>query len=134
MIIFIDTNILISSLLNIDSPTFEVILKASNDPFFCVTSDYCLEELHKVKTRKFAKHIDLMNKHLSMVLRMVNVVHTTSTSYESELLVRDISDRLVLRAAIQIGAEVLVTGDKDLLELTITKPKIITPREFLDNY
>ena len=134
MIVFINTNVLISSLLDIESAPYQAIDKASSFPFFCITSDYCLEELNYVKMRKFSKHIDLMDKHFSIVIRMVNVVHTGNKTFKEELYVRDEKDRLVLRATLQIDADILITGDKDLLDLTITKPKIITPREFIDNY
>ena len=41
---------------------------------------------------------------------------------ESEQLVRDKDDRLILRAAINTGADILLTGDKDFLESDVKNP------------
>ena len=47
------------------------------------------------------------------------------------LQIRDISDRPILRAAIEAKADVLLTGDKDFLESGVNNPAIMTPAEFL---
>ena len=51
---------------------------------------------------------------------------------KSEVLIRDEDDRWVLQSAINAHADILITGDKDLLDITdqIEKPKILTPRQF----
>ena len=134
MIVFIDTNILISSLLHRYSIPHRAILKSTNYPYFGVVSDYCLKELDAVIDNKFPNRIIELRKTLSEFLPTLNVVTTSSEAYDVELLLRDPNDKLVLRAALQINADIMITGDKDLLELNINKPKIITPREFIDNY
>ena len=47
------------------------------------------------------------------------------------LQIRDISDRPILRAAIEAKADVLLPGDKDFLESGVNNPAIMTPAEFL---
>lgn len=134
MIVFFDTNVLISSLLCKNSIPHRVILKSTDYPYFGVTSDYCLEELDAVIENKFPNRKLEMKKVLSEFLPTLNVVTTNDQAYDVESLLRDSKDCLVLRAALQIDADILITGDKDLLELKIEKPIIITPREFIDNY
>ena len=52
-------------------------------------------------------------------------------SYESELQkVRDEKDRPILLAALYSGADIILTGDKDLLDADIDYPKIMSPSEF----
>lgn len=47
------------------------------------------------------------------------------------IAIRDETDVPVLSEAVAAGAEVLVTGDRDLLEITDELPiRILTPREF----
>ena len=46
-------------------------------------------------------------------------------------MLRDIKDKPVLRAAIESGADILITGDKDFLESGIEHPQILTSTEFL---
>lgn len=46
--------------------------------------------------------------------------------------IRYIDDRTILRAAVKAKADIILTGDKDLLESGITSPQIMTAREFLE--
>ncbi len=50
----------------------------------------------------------------------------------SEVQIRDEDDRWVLESALRAKADVLITGDKDLLDISKQVPqlKIVTPREF----
>ena len=50
----------------------------------------------------------------------------------TETQIRDVNDRPILRAAIEAGADVLLTGDKDFLESGVKHPAIMTPAEFLN--
>ena len=49
----------------------------------------------------------------------------------SELQIRDVKDRPILRSAIDAQANIVLTGDKDFLESGIKNPAIMTPAEFL---
>ena len=45
--------------------------------------------------------------------------------------IEDMDDVLILSTAVNAGAELFVTGDKELLELnTIRSMQIVSPREF----
>ena len=50
---------------------------------------------------------------------------------DEEAKIRDANDRPILRAAIMVGADIILTGDKDFLESGIERPLIVTPAEFL---
>ena len=52
--------------------------------------------------------------------------------HDLEVKIRDINDRPILRAAINSGADILLTGDKDFIESGIYKPKVMTAAEFVD--
>ena len=48
---------------------------------------------------------------------------------------RDRNDDVIIECAVMAGADVIVTGDKDLLALRGYKSvRIVTPREFLDEF
>jgi putative PIN family toxin of toxin-antitoxin system len=49
-----------------------------------------------------------------------------------EPITRDPKDDYLVRLARAAGASVLVSGDRDLLEATLTAPIVITPRTFVD--
>ena len=48
-----------------------------------------------------------------MTLEMVPI---PMEEYDSEMQVRDVNDRPILRAALNAKADILLTGDKDFLE------------------
>lgn len=62
----------------------------------------------------------------------VELVSTPNKYIDAEDNIRDPDDRTIYRAAIKAKADIILTGDKDLLESGITSPQIITAREFLN--
>ncbi len=66
-----------------------------------------------------------------MALQVIEVVPIPETLSSDEELMRDFTDRPILRAAIQAKADVLVSGDKDFLESRIECPLIVTATSFL---
>jgi predicted nucleic acid-binding protein len=68
---------------------------------------------------------------LALALTILGVVPTPAIDVSDEVLVRDVSDRPILRAAVQAKADIMITGDKDFLESGITNPKIMTAADFL---
>ena len=65
---------------------------------------------------------------------LFEVVEISTTERQEEQLIRDVKDRPILRAAIEQNADILITGDKDFLESSITKPKIIKASDFYFSY
>jgi predicted nucleic acid-binding protein len=53
-------------------------------------------------------------------------------AYDDEAKIRDVKDRPILRAAINAGADILLTGDKDFTESAVRQPKIVTVARFLE--
>ena len=62
----------------------------------------------------------------------LEIVTVPNDKYDIERLVRDPDDRPILRAAINAKADIIVTGDNDLLEAHIEHPVICTPSQFLE--
>lgn len=48
-----------------------------------------------------------------------------------EVLIRNIDDRPILRAAMKAKVDIILTGDKDFLESGLDNPLIMTPADFL---
>ena len=71
-----------------------------------------------------------MNKFLAEA-RGLQIVDTPEEPVVEETLVRDPADWPIIRAAIFAEVDILLTGDRDLLESGITKPAIMSPAEFL---
>ncbi|ARA94060.1 putative toxin-antitoxin system toxin component, PIN family [Rhodothermaceae bacterium RA] len=126
MRIFIDTNVLVSGFATrgLSADVVRLVL-AEHD---LVTGEGVLAELRRVLRDKMkvpAPRIEAVEA----LLRRYPVVPVPTTL--PGVPIRDADDLLVLASAIAAGAEVLVTGDRDLLDVrdAVPAPRIITPRE-----
>jgi predicted nucleic acid-binding protein len=48
--------------------------------------------------------------------------------------IRDEKDYPILYTAIIEDVDILITGDKDFLNIDVEKPEILTPAQFLEKY
>ena len=131
MKVFIDTNILFSASLFPSSIVAAAYCKAVLPPNRGYTSDYVIEELNRAYRRKAPKKMEALAEFLSEALSELVVLHTPKELLAEECLVRDPNDHPVLRAAMVERVDILLTGDKDLLESCVTKLEIMSPAEFL---
>lgn len=69
---------------------------------------------------------------LAVSILMLEVVPVPETVHATEEQVRDVNDRPILRAAIHAKADVILTGDKDLLGANLKRPIACTPAQFLN--
>ena len=132
MNVFLDTNILISAVLNSNSTPAKAFIKAVSFPNRGLVCEQNIDEMRRIFNRKFPAKIQALETFLSLALLTLEVVNIPDLEYTSENSIRDVNDRAILRAAIFANADVLVTGDKDFLESDIVNPKILTAAEFLD--
>lgn len=132
MNVFLDTNILISAVLNSNSTPAKAFIKAVSFPNRGLVCEQNIDEMRRIFNRKFPAKIQALETFLSLALLTLEVVNIPDLEYTSENSIRDVNDRAILRAAIFAKADVLVTGDKDFLESGIVNPKILTAAEFLD--
>ncbi len=131
MKVFIDTNVLFSASLYPSSIVAAAYFKAVFPPNRGYISDYVIEELNRACKRKFPEKMGALAEFLSESLPELVVVPTPQKREPGESLIRDPNDHPILRAAIVEQTDILLTGDRDLLESGITKPEILSPTEFL---
>ena len=131
MRVLIDTNVLISAALSTTGVPFRAYVKATAFPNHGLICGQNIEEMKRIFNIKFPNRLAALNKFFSMALLTLELVPVSAVEYNSELEIRDINDRLILRAAIEAKADILLTGDKDFLESGLKKPMIMTPAEFL---
>ena len=132
MRVFIDTNVLISAALFPGGVAARAYERAVSDPNEPVVSDYVVDELRHVFARKFPGREAALHAFLAVLASCVEIVLTPDDELTEEAGVRDPADRPVLRAAREARADVLLTGDKDLLESGIGCPRMVAAGEFLD--
>lgn len=131
MKIMLDTNILISAALFPDGKAASAYKKAIMPPFEPIVCDYIIAELQRKFSQKFPDRITTLESFLAAARLRIVIVPTPNTQKQEERLIRDVKDRPILRAAISSNAELLLTGDKDFLEASVSGLKIIGIPEFL---
>ncbi|UNU26918.1 putative toxin-antitoxin system toxin component, PIN family [Microcoleus vaginatus] len=129
----IDTNVLISALLFKTSVPFRAIELAETKGII-LYSETTLNELEQVLNRK------KFNKYLSLEDRQVFLLKFISSSQlvsitENITVCRDEKDNKFLDLAVSGNANVIVTGDLDLLVLTpFQGVEIVTPDMFIERF
>jgi putative PIN family toxin of toxin-antitoxin system len=125
--VFADTNFLVSAFATrgLSADVIQLIM-ADHE---LIIGEFVLIELRRVLVSKLKvpESIALDTENL---LRQNSIEPVPDT--KSKIKVRDEDDRWVLQSAINSDADILITGDKDLLVISdqIEKPKILTPRQF----
>lgn len=82
--------------------------------------------------RKFptkAKAVDALLANMSFEL-----VYTPKEMKPGLFEIRDEKDYPVLYTAIAEDVDILITGDKDFADVSIERPDILTPTEFIEQY
>lgn len=127
MKIFTDTNVLVSAFISrgLCADLLEIILA----DHILMTGEFVLNELKRVFTQK----LNVPEEKVTETLRFLRKHHVQPLPKKrSEIKVSDEDDRWVLESAIRARADMLVTGDKDLLDIAknVSQLKIISPRGF----
>ncbi len=128
MRVFLDTNVLVAAFATrgLCADVLRVVL-AEHD---LLTGEVVLAELRDVLDRSLKLPIGTVADILAL-LRAHEVV--PKPDKPSDVAVRDPDDRWILASAIASHADVLVTGDQDLLAVVDNAPvPILSPRGFWD--
>ncbi len=132
MRVMLDTNILVSMII-FPSQMFLEMLATITKYHKLVLSSYVLNELSDVVMRKFPKRNEAFTKFLTAIPYEIFV---TPQDMDMNLFeIRDTMDYPVLYSAIVAKADVLITGDKDILTVEhIDRPEILTARNFVAKF
>ncbi len=131
MRILIDTNVLISAALNPNSVPFQAYVKAATYPNHGMICEQNVDEMKRIFNKKFPQKNMALDRFLALALMSLELVQIPEIKNISEMKIRDVDDRPILRAAISANADILLTGDKDFLEAGLEKPVAMTPSDFL---
>ena len=129
MRVFLDTNVLISAFATrgLCADVLHTVLAEHQ----LVLGETVLSELARVQRAKFGSPDALVAETLAFLRREAAV---TSETTDPGLSLRDPTDILIVGEALAAGAQVLVTGDRDLLDVAPQAPlPILSPRSFWDH-
>ena len=128
MRVFFDTNVLVSAFATrgLCADTLRLVLAEHE----LVTGEVIIEELRRTLSRRFRVPKRTLDE-VEQFLRAHKVVAIPDELPDCP--VPDRSDLVVLASAIAADADVLVTGDKDLLDVASEIPmRVVDPRGFWD--
>lgn len=130
MRVFLDTNVLVSGFATrgLSADVIRLLLTEHD----LLTSEIVLSETRRVLHEKLGVPAERVNE-IEGLLRRYHVEPTPKVN--SPVEVRDPDDELVLASAIAAEAEILITGDKDLLDVAnqVEALRIMTPRTFWES-
>ena len=126
MRVFLDTNVLVSATATrgLCADVFREVLRSHE----LVVSDALLGELARVLDKKFGAKPDLIKE-------IVHLLHQDTVFAEPterlDVKLKDEDDLVILSAALSGSADLLITGDKELLSLKrVGRLAIVSPRGF----
>src|SRR5262245_14423859 len=128
--VVIDTNVLISSLFLTTSTPAQAVEKAITNAQLVATTDTLRELIEKLLLPKFDPYVrrdrrEALLERVASLLEIVDVLQPIRAS-------RDPKDDKFLEAAVNGRADIIVTGDKDLLDLNPFRGiAIVTPADYL---
>ena len=126
MRVFLDTNVLVSAVATrgLCADVLREVLTSHQ----LVLSTHLVSELETVMLTKFIAPQALISDFVSVLTRDAIVIReATLTAID----IKDQDDILILSTALNGGAELVVTGDKELLALReVQTLRIMSPREF----
>ena len=133
--IIIDTNVLISALIQRSYPNFIVYYCVLENLVEVCTSDELVEEYLDVLNRpKFSKYPDFMNK-AEFVLSQIESKAINFLPKERFEIISDKNDNRLLELASEANADFIITGNTNDFTMSYFKgTRIVSPKEYWDNF
>jgi putative PIN family toxin of toxin-antitoxin system len=129
--VVLDTNVLISGLFSTTSTPARAVEHAIRSDQLLASTDTLRELMTKLLSSKFDRYVarerrDALLVRLAPLIEIIEVVQRIQAS-------RDPDDDKFLEVAVNGRADVIVSGDRDLLDLTPFRGiAILTPADYLD--
>ena len=119
MIVVLDTNVIVSSVLSPTGRPAEIIRRWEANEFDLATSQLLLAELaNTLSYQHVSKYFKEPEEKIGALLRRLRTVATVvEPQFTLDVVEQDPPDNRVLECAVAGGASYIVTGDNHLLEL-----------------
>ena len=128
MRVMLDTNILISAIV-FQSRGMHDLINYIVTNHELVLPSYGMDELWQVTERKFPQKMEAIVEFLTSL--SFTLAYTPQIVPQGLFEMRDESDYPILYTAIIEGVDILISGDKDFMEVEIEKPDIMSASEFM---
>ena len=133
--IVIDTNVIVSALIQHGYPNQIINLLFIEQKFQLCISDELMAEYYEVLARpKFAKFQDFFIR-AEALLADIEIKATKYFPTITLELISDDDDNMILELADECKADFIITGNtNDFTFPTYKQTKIVTPKDYLENY
>ena len=133
--IVIDTNVIVSGLIQRNYPNFIITELFFEDKFQLCISDELMAEYYEVLTRpKFAKFQDFFIRAEALLADIEGKAVKYNPTVKLELISDD-DDNMILELADECNADFVITGNTtDFTFPNYKQTKIVTPKEYWDHY
>ena len=133
--VIIDTNVIVAALIQRGYPNFIIIELFIENKFQLCVSNELLAEYHEVVMRpKFSRYQDFLIRAEALLVD----IESKSIKYYPTIkleLISDDDDNMILELADECLADYIITGNsKDFTFPTYKMTKIVTPKEYWNNY
>ncbi|MDR0849092.1 MAG: putative toxin-antitoxin system toxin component, PIN family [Propionibacteriaceae bacterium] len=131
MRVLVDTNVLISAFVfpqGLTAQAFARVIDSDDEAMVC---GYSVAELYDVVSRKFPRVLSSLPEFMAYLTQGVRFVSTPTEPIVGEIVLRDEGDQPILRAALASGADVILTGDRDILDAGMDYPQALTATAYL---
>ena len=125
-----DSNVLVSAFVT-EGLCARLLIRANRREFVLFVSPAVLKEFKKALEIKIGLSREEVRSALLLLKETTKAADPAKDNIQVSGICRDESDHSILEAALACRADLIVTGDRDLLDLReFRKIKIVTPREF----
>jgi putative PIN family toxin of toxin-antitoxin system len=133
--IVIDTNVLVSSLIQRSYPYHIVVEVFSNDKIqICLSDDLFAEYMNVLNREKFSKFPDFVANAKALLVDLEKIAVNYIPTVHLEII-KDLDDNKLLELAKTCQADFLITGNTNDFTLSDYKgTKIVTPKEYWTDY
>lgn len=131
----IDTNVIVSSLIQRSYPYKIIYELFINDKFMLCVSEELMSEYYEVLSRtKFAKFPDFFGKAENLLADIETKATKIVPSVKFDLI-SDKDDNMILELADECKADFIITGNtNDFTFSEFKQTKIVSPKEYWENY
>jgi putative PIN family toxin of toxin-antitoxin system len=133
--IVIDTNVIVSSLIQRSYP-FKIVYELLLDNKFdiCVSEELMSEYYEVLNRPKFSRFPDFLSKAKILLAE----IESKALKFEPKLklnLISDIDDNMILELAVECSANFIITGNSnDFTFSEYEQTKILSPKEYWENH
>jgi putative PIN family toxin of toxin-antitoxin system len=133
--LIIDTNVLVSALIQKSYPNFILFNCVLENRFeICISDDLLEEYLEVINRPKFSKYPDFLIK-AEFVISQIEEIATKFSPRERFEIIADAADNRLLELSSESKADFIITGNtNDFTMSEFANTRIISPKEFWDQF